>query len=158
MKQLALKFIIFAFLLGCSDAFEVENLDPIITSIDPVYNDNGALRINFTLNDFEGDDTAVIFEICEANETKCGFGELDRALTDPLARLHTIPKKTNVAHTIVWDFSCGRVDSEGTRIVTDDQIDYVAKLTIKDQKTSLKSKSFKLQSLELTSTSSECEN
>ena len=93
MQKLAPIVIIFVMLVGCLDAFEVENLDPLITSIDPVYNDDGKLRINFTLNDFEGDDTAVVFEICEANETKCGFGELDKALTDPLARLHTVPQE-----------------------------------------------------------------
>lgn len=144
-------------LVGCQDAYEVENLDPVITSIDPVYNDDGKVRINFTLNDFEGDDAAVIFEICEANDSKCGYGEIDKSLTDPLARLHTTPKKTNVSHTIVWDFSCGRVDSDGKRLESTDQTEYVAKLTIKDQSTTLTSESFKLETLNLQSTSM-CEN
>lgn len=157
MKKIALIVIIFAILAGCLDAFEVENLDPIITSIDPIYNDDAKLRIDFTLNDFEGDDTAVIFEICEAPENKCGFGALDKAHTDPLARLLTTPKKTNIGHSIVWDFSCGRTDANGTRLTSDDQTEYIAKLTIKDQETSVLSKSFKLQSLNLKTTST-CEN
>ncbi len=157
MKKTLPILIIFLMLAGCFDAYTVENLEPTITSIDPAYNDDETLRIDFTLNDFEGDDAAVIFEICEIDETNCGFGELDRSRSDPLARLQTIPKKTHVAHTIVWDFSCGRINSEGTRIPSDAQVEYVAKLTIKAQKTSMFSKGFKLQALNLNSTAT-CEN
>ena len=135
---------------GCLDAFTVENLDPIITSIDPVYNDAGNLRIDFTVNDFEGDDTSIIFEICEGGGVNCGFAEIDPTRTDLLSRIHTQPKKTNVRHSIVWDVSCGRLNKDGTRLQTDGGTEYLVKLAIKDQTDSSKeSENFVLNELNI---------
>lgn len=131
MKNILFLIFILGSFNGCVETLSVENLAPVITGLRTPYNDNEGLRIDYTLNDLEGDDASVVFEICEENETQCGFGIVNKAQTDPLNRLNTTPKASHVEHAILWDFGCGRIMPEdGKNIGSDLKKKYMVKLSI----------------------------
>jgi hypothetical protein len=118
---------------ACAQEITIENERAQVTSVGPLsIDERGNLVVPFTLLDHEGDDQAVAIEICDSEDTGCGPAA-EALGGDPLDRLPTVPKGTDVPHEFRWQPWCGRwldgelepaaLDDEyvvGLRVVSDD--------------------------------------
>ena len=98
---------------ACAQEIDIENQDATITSIGPLSSAaSGSIVVPFTLRDREGDDQTVAVTICMAPGEDCGAAAEANG-GDPMHRLPTVPKQSDVPHEFRWDTACGRwIDGE----------------------------------------------
>lgn len=100
--------IALAAVTGCAREIDIENQDASVTSIGPIdLNSAGNVVVPFTVRDHEGDDQTVLVQICDAPDEGCGTAVVAPG-SDPLDRLPTVPRRTDVLHEFRWDVWCGR--------------------------------------------------
>lgn len=112
IRILSLTLLLVLALTSCVREVDIENARGEITSIGALAMDDAHnVVIPFTVRDLEGDDQAVAVDICDAPGDNCGVAFHGGG--DPLDRLPTIPKNSDVLHEFHWAAGCGRYLDDG---------------------------------------------
>ena len=110
-----------------NDIATISDLEP------PSLNASGDVILSFSIADDEGDDQAILVEVCEGSErapTRCGVAVEGRG-SDGVAFLPTQPNGSSLQHRFVWSAACGRYDDQGHR-PSELQTEYVSRLRVQD--------------------------
>lgn len=108
MKVWIIGLAVLATTVGCVRQIDIENQPASVTSVGPVSLDERQnVLVPFTVRDIEGDDQVVVVDVCDAPNDNCGAASIALG-SDPLNRITTVPRDTDVLHEFRWQPWCGR--------------------------------------------------
>ena len=126
-------------LMHCGEQIEVENtLAAIEDPREIAATSAGTISVTYTLSDQEGDDQAILVEVCEGSAeapTRCGLA-IEGPGSDGVTFVPTQQGGGAKVHRFAWDAACGRIvaQDDGDVLVTMLDTNYVFRLRIRDER------------------------